>query len=141
VRIVAHLIGHGGLLYQAKQYLDLANILFPRPATSFPIRVIRVICGEHIVSFYEKSDFTFIGFVMRIIVWVLIAVLLIAHQDNFLWRNDTMVWGFMPIGLAYHAGISIAASVAWFLATQFCWPAENTENAKPMPRSSGGNRP
>ena len=78
---------------------------------------------------------------MRTIVWTLIAMLLIAHQDNFLWDNDTLVWGFMPIGLAYHAGISIAASVVWFLAIQFCWPAENTEDAKSTAHSSGGDRP
>ena len=78
---------------------------------------------------------------MRIVVWALIAVLLIAHQDNFLWDNDTLVWGFMPIGLAYHAGISIAAAVVWFLATQFCWPAEAANDAKLATRSSGGGRP
>ena len=78
---------------------------------------------------------------MRTVVWVLIVLLLIAHQDNFLWDNDTLVWGFMPIGLAYHAGISITASVVWFLATQFCWPAENKEDAMLTTRSSGGSRP
>jgi len=27
--------------------------------------------------------------------------------------------------LAYHVGLSIAAAIVWFLATKFCWPAED----------------
>lgn len=66
---------------------------------------------------------------MRIVVWLIIAVLLIVHQDNWLWEDTTLVWGFMPIALLYHAGISLAAGITWFLATLFCWPAELEEAA------------
>jgi len=55
---------------------------------------------------------------------VLIALLLIFHQDNWNWEDPTLVGGFMPIGLAYHAGISMAAAFVWFLATLFYWPKE-----------------
>jgi len=70
---------------------------------------------------------------MRTLIWILVVVLLIAHQDNFLWDDGTLVWGFMPIGLAYQVGISLAAAVVWFLATQFCWPTNLAEehSAKP----------
>lgn len=54
---------------------------------------------------------------------LLIAVLLVLHQDNWLWANDTLVFGFMPMGLFYHACISLAAAFVWFLATKFCWPS------------------
>ena len=60
---------------------------------------------------------------MKNVVWLLVIVLLILHQDNWLWENDKMVFGFMPIGLLSHAGISIAASIVWFLATVFAWPS------------------
>lgn len=32
--------------------------------------------------------------------------------------------GFIPIGLAWHAFISIAASAVWALAVFTCWPDE-----------------
>ena len=41
----------------------------------------------------------------------LVVLLLVLHQDNWLWNDGTLVFGFMPIGLLYHAGISMAASV------------------------------
>jgi len=79
---------------------------------------------------------------MKYVVWVLIVALLIAHQDNFLWDNDTLVWGFMPIGLAYHAGISLVAGFVWYLATRFCWPGEtNTDAGAGAGSSNGGDRP
>ncbi len=57
-------------------------------------------------------------------VWIMILLLLILHQDNWLWNNDTLVGGFMPIGLFYHACISLAAGAVWWIATKFYWPAE-----------------
>ena len=66
---------------------------------------------------------------MKYGVWGLVLLLLILHQDNFLWDNKTLVLGFIPIGLAYHAGISIAASIVWFLGTKFAWPLETGSGA------------
>ena len=59
---------------------------------------------------------------MKILVWTLVVVLLILHQDNWYWDDPTLVFGFMPITLLYHAGISVGAGVTWFLVTQFAWP-------------------
>lgn len=61
---------------------------------------------------------------MKLFFIVLIALLLIFHQDNWYWTDSTLVGGFMPIGLLYHAGISLAAAFVWFLATIFLWPKE-----------------
>lgn len=61
---------------------------------------------------------------MQKFVWFLIVLLIVFHQDNWLWDDATLVFGFMPIGLFYHVCISIAAAVVWYLATVFCWPAE-----------------
>ncbi len=60
---------------------------------------------------------------MKRIVYTLIILLAVAHQD-FWWWNDaeTMVCGFMPVGLAYHAGVSVAAGLLWALAVRYCWP-------------------
>jgi len=59
---------------------------------------------------------------MKYVIWLLVLALVIVHQDIWFWKDETLVFGFIPIGLAYHAGISIAASIVWFLATIFAWP-------------------
>ncbi len=64
---------------------------------------------------------------MKYVVVGLIVALLILHQDIWFWENGTLLFGFMPIGLLYHAGISISAAITWYLATQFCWPSHVEE--------------
>ena len=64
---------------------------------------------------------------MNRVVWGLVVLLIILHQDVWFWDDQTLLFGFLPIGLAYHAGISMAAAFTWFLATIFCWPAEIEE--------------
>ena len=54
--------------------------------------------------------------------WGIVFLLAILHYDFFLWESTTLLFGFFPIGLAYHAGISIAAALAWFLVVKFDWP-------------------
>ena len=58
------------------------------------------------------------------VIWGLVVLLLIVHQDNWNWTDGTLVFGFIPIGLFYHACISIGASITWFLATKFAWPTD-----------------
>ena len=66
---------------------------------------------------------------MKYYVWLLVVILLVAHQDNWLWDNDYLVFGFLPAGLAFHMLISLVAGFTWFLATQFAWPDELVEDA------------
>ncbi len=61
---------------------------------------------------------------MKLLLIVLVALLIILHQDNWYWTDPTLIGGFMPIGLLYHVGISLAAAFVWFLATIFLWPKE-----------------
>ena len=58
------------------------------------------------------------------IIAALVIVLLILHQDNWNWTNGRLVFGFIPIGLFWHACISVGASLTWFLATKIAWPVE-----------------
>ena len=58
----------------------------------------------------------------------LVILLLVLHQDNWFWTDDTLVFGFMPIGLFWHACISIAASATWWLATKIAWPLDDSES-------------
>ena len=65
------------------------------------------------------------------LIWGLVVLLIILHQDNWLWNDTTLVFGFMPIGLVYHARISIGASITWYLATRLAWPDELDEHSAP----------
>ncbi|PQO28341.1 DUF3311 domain-containing protein [Blastopirellula marina] len=67
---------------------------------------------------------------MRYVVWLLVVALIILHQDIWFWSDGTLVWGFMPITLLWQAGISLAASFVWFLATIFAWPTDLIEETK-----------
>ncbi len=66
---------------------------------------------------------------MRYVVWLLLALLIVLHQDYWQWDNSDLLWGFMPYALLYHAAISIAAALVWLLATNFCWPGDIEEAA------------
>lgn len=63
-------------------------------------------------------------------VYFAIIVLAILHQDFWFWDDATLVFGFMPIGLAYHALYSIVAGLIWFLALTYAWPHEVEEFGK-----------
>jgi hypothetical protein len=65
---------------------------------------------------------------MKILIWLLVAALLIAHQDWWYWNDDTLMFGFLPIGLFYHACLSLAAGAFWFLVCVFAWPKDLEED-------------
>ena len=58
-------------------------------------------------------------------VWYIPIVLLaILHQDAWWWDDRQLVCGFLPIGLAWHALVSLGAGLAWGLVVIFAWPKE-----------------
>lgn len=60
----------------------------------------------------------------RILILILFVVMFVLHHDFWFWDDRRLVFGFMPIGLAYHAGFSIAAACLWFAALKLAWPDE-----------------
>lgn len=54
---------------------------------------------------------------------LLIPVMVFLHHDFWLWTNSNLIFGFLPIGLAYHIGYSILASIVMALLVKFAWPA------------------
>ncbi|MEM6799534.1 MAG: DUF3311 domain-containing protein [Planctomycetota bacterium] len=75
---------------------------------------------------------------MQKLVWALVVLLVILHQDFWFWESETLVFGFMPVGLFYHACISVAASVTWFLAIKFCWPTDLEASVEGASATEGG---
>ena len=60
---------------------------------------------------------------MKMLIYSLIVLLAIVHHDFWWWdKIDPLVFWFIPMGLAYHAGISLAAGILWACAVKYCWP-------------------
>ncbi|HXW07947.1 MAG TPA: DUF3311 domain-containing protein [Vicinamibacterales bacterium] len=50
--------------------------------------------------------------------------LYILHQDLWFWRTARpLVFGFLPVGLAYHAAYCLAAAALMWLLTRHAWPS------------------
>jgi hypothetical protein len=55
---------------------------------------------------------------------VLVALLYVLHQDFWFWRAARpLVFGFLPIGLFYHAVFTAACSIVLWLLVKYAWPA------------------
>lgn len=54
--------------------------------------------------------------------WGLVLALAILHFDFWAWEDDSLLFGFLPMGLAYHAGLSVLAALSWALVVRFDWP-------------------
>lgn len=62
---------------------------------------------------------------MKKLVYGLLILLAVFHQDYWWWNSiDPLVFGFIPIGLAYQIGVSIMAAILWALAVHYCWPRD-----------------
>mgnify|MGYP002624326590 CR=1 FL=1 len=72
------------------------------------------------------------------IVFALAILLALLHQDFWFWNNRTLVFGFMPIGLAYHALFSLMAAACWALAVKFAWPTHIEEWADEFEEQAPG---
>ena len=59
-----------------------------------------------------------------LVIFILLAIL---HQDVWNWDNDRLVFGFLPMGLAYHAAYSLIAAAFWALVIKFAWPTHLEE--------------
>jgi hypothetical protein len=69
------------------------------------------------------------------IIIALFVILAVLHQDCWNWANSNLVFGFMPVGLAYHAAYSLVAATFWALVIKFAWPANLEEWADEIPDS------
>lgn len=74
---------------------------------------------------------------MKLIIWTMVLLLVLLHQDEFLWESTYLVGGFLPAGMAWHIGISLASAVVWYLATLYAWPIDDLEEST-EPMDSGG---
>jgi len=79
---------------------------------------------------------------MKRVVIVFLGLLIVFHQDFWWWhRVEPMVLGFIPIGLAWHVGLSLLAAVLAAMMVRYCWPAnlEDCELKHGVPDNRGGH--
>ena len=56
--------------------------------------------------------------------------LYVLHQDFWFWRTaNPLVFGFIPIGLFYHACYTLATAFALLLLVKHAWPWELEEES------------
>ena len=70
------------------------------------------------------------------------ALVYVLHQDFWFWRSTRpLVFGFLPIGLAYHAAYTIAISFLMWLFVHYRWPAhleDASEHVRAIHASGAG---
>jgi hypothetical protein len=67
----------------------------------------------------------------KLLVFLFILAVYLAHQDSWNWtKADPLVFGFLPIGLAYQAGYSILAAAMMAVLVALVWPKELEEQEK-----------
>ena len=77
--------------------------------------------------------------------WVLallVGVVYALHQDFWNWRRiEPLFFGFVPVGLGYHAVYSMVAALLMWILVKYAWPKEldtlesDSDDAKPEPRA------
>jgi hypothetical protein len=61
--------------------------------------------------------------VARLLVTAAVLLLYALHQDFWFWREARpLVFGFLPIGLFYHAAYTVAAALLMWLLVKLAWP-------------------
>jgi hypothetical protein len=71
--------------------------------------------------------------VKRAVAAAIVAVLYVLHQDIWFWDTARpLVFGFLPIGLFYHAAFTVVTSLALGLLVWLLWPSHLDEG---IPRS------
>ena len=74
-----------------------------------------------------------------LLVTVLVLLVYLLHQDFWNWKKtEPLVFGFLPIGLAYHVGYSILASILMAVLVKIAWPKHLEETPSEENRSSAG---
>ena len=70
---------------------------------------------------------------MKWLLAVLILVVYALHQDSWLWQDRSLVFGFLPAGLAYHAGYCLLAAILMAILVKSAWPSDIEQSVADLP--------
>jgi hypothetical protein len=66
-----------------------------------------------------------------------VVALYVLHQDIWFWRTPhPLIFGFLPIGLAYHGAFCLASALLMWALTTAAWPSHLEDAASPEDRAS-----
>ena len=72
---------------------------------------------------------------------LLVLTVFLLHQECWNWKKtEPLVFGFLPVGLAYHAGFAVLAALMMALLVKFAWPAD-LEQTEPSTRRQAESTP
>ena len=63
----------------------------------------------------------------KLVLTLAVLLLYVLHQDFWFWRDSRLVFGFLPIGLFYHAVYCLACAALMWALVKCSWPAELDE--------------
>jgi len=67
----------------------------------------------------------------RALLVIAVVALYVLHQDFWFWRTARpLVFGFIPIGLFYHALYTVAAALLMWMLVKFAWPSHLEEEVE-----------
>ncbi len=66
----------------------------------------------------------------NLLLLLLVCAVYLLHQDFWNWKKASVIFGFLPIGLAYQAGYSFLAALTMAILVKFAWPS-HLENVQP----------
>lgn len=75
------------------------------------------------------------------LIWIGALALLCLHQDVWWWDDQRLLFGFLPVGLGYHALFSIFAASLWAMAVRVAWPDHLEDWAATPEETSGEDAP
>lgn len=59
----------------------------------------------------------------KFLLFLLVSLVYLAHHDLWNWKEtDPLVFGFLPAGLAYHAGYSVVCALMMAVLVKAAWP-------------------
>ena len=79
---------------------------------------------------------------MKLFLYVATIALIVLHQDWWNWSKVDPRWfGFLPVGLWYHALYCVAAAILLWLFVRLAWPThlENVQREPGTPPAESSN--
>ena len=71
----------------------------------------------------------------NVLLTVAILLLYALHQDLWFWRTARpLIFGFLPVGLAWHGAYCVAVTLLMWWLTRVAWPAHLEDAPRPESR-------
>ena len=77
---------------------------------------------------------------MKLVLALLVVAFYVLHQDLWLWDTARpLVFGFLPVGLFYHAVYTVAVSGLMWLLVRHAWPEQLERETDDSRRTGEGS--